>query len=183
MRAFLLAAVLVATALALSACGGSGPTSGFTGFTAQTGTAPQTSTGPKLPAPGQFLSVDAAARRVTITLIAGYDGTNNGFNFDGYSRELLWTVHVVCENRGSLRHSCAVVSGAASSEPAFPGAETPQPTIGLDQGHTAQFTFRAAKAGSYRFACLVPGHEDARMWDPLKVASGGKPSVASLLAQ
>lgn len=148
-----------------------------------------TPAGPNLPSPHRFLSIDAGAHQVTITLIAGYDGANSGFNFDGYSRELLWTVprgwtvRVVCTNRGSLRHSCAVVDGAASATPAFPGAATPQPVIGLESGHTATFTFRARKTGVYRFACLVPGHEVARMWDPLKIVAGGKPSVVSLLAR
>jgi hypothetical protein len=38
------------------------------------------------PPPSQFLAVDAHRHRVTITLIASYDGENGGFNFDGYSR-------------------------------------------------------------------------------------------------
>jgi len=79
------------------------------------------------PPPHKFLAVDARRHRVTITLIASYDGTNNGFNFDGYSRFLMWTVprgwtiHVVCKNRGPLRHSCAVVHGPDSAKPAFRG--------------------------------------------------------------
>ena len=44
------------------------------------------------PPPSRFLAVDAQRHRVTITLIASYDGTNGGFNFDGYSRYLMWTV-------------------------------------------------------------------------------------------
>ena len=121
-------------------------------------------------------------------MIASYDAENSGFNFDGYSRYLMWTVprgwavRVVCKNRGPLRHSCAVVKGAASVKPAFRGAATPQPRIGLEAGHTARFSFRAAKKGVYRFACLVPGHEGARMWDVFKVTRGGKPSVVDLLA-
>src|SRR5947207_14528356 len=89
------------------------------------------------PPPHRFLAVDAHRHRVTITLIASYDGTNGGFNFDGYSRSLMWTVprgwkvHVVCENRGPLRHSCGVVQGAGSTKPAFRGAATPQPLVGL----------------------------------------------------
>ena len=140
------------------------------------------------PPPGQFLAVDAHRHRVTITLIASYDGTNNGFNFDGYSRFLMWTVprgwtiHVVCKNRGPLRHSCAVVHGPDSAKPAFRGAATPQPLIGLEEGHTASFTFRASRTGVYRFACLVPGHEAARMYDVLKIARRGKPSVVDLQA-
>jgi len=141
------------------------------------------------PPPSRFLAVDAQRHKVTITLIASYDGENGGFNFDGYSRELMWTVprgwtvRVVCENRGPLRHSCAVVRNAGSTTPAFRGATTPQPRIGLEAGHTARFTFRASRTGVYRVACLVPGHESARMWDVLKVTRGGRPSVVDLRAK
>jgi FtsP/CotA-like multicopper oxidase with cupredoxin domain len=140
------------------------------------------------PPPGRFLAVDAHRHRVTITLIASYDGTNGGFNFDGYSRYLMWTVprgwtvRVVCENRGPLRHSCAVVNGAGSTAPAFQGAATPRPFVGLEAGGTARFTFRASRTGVFRFACLVPGHEDARMWDVLKVTRGSRPRVVDLRA-
>jgi Sulfocyanin (SoxE) domain len=141
------------------------------------------------PSPGRFLAVDARDHRATITLIASYDGENGGFNFDGYSRELMWTVprgwtvRVVCENRGPLRHSCAVVRGPDSAKPAFRGASTPQPQIGLEAGHSTTFTFRASRTGVYRFACLVPGHELARMWDVLRIVRSGKPSVVDLQAR
>jgi hypothetical protein len=140
------------------------------------------------PPPSRFLSVDAHRHRVTITLIASYDGTNGGFNFDGYSRYLMWTVprgwtvRVVCENRGPLRHSCAVVRDAGSTRPAFRDAATPRPPLGLEAGVTARFTFRARRRGVYRFACLVPGHEDARMWDVLRIMRGGRPRVVDLRA-
>jgi hypothetical protein len=141
------------------------------------------------PPPRKFLAVDAHRHRVTITLIASYDGENEGFNFDGYSRFLMWTVprgwtvHVVCKNRGPLRHSCAVVNGANSVKPAFRGAAIPHPQIGLEAGHSAGFTFRASRDGVYRFACLVPGHETARMWDVLKIVRHGRPSVVDLQAR
>jgi hypothetical protein len=141
---------------------------------------------PPPPRPAQFLRADARTHTATITLIASYDSANSGFNFDGYSRELMWTVprgwkvRVICKNRGPLRHSCAVVSGATSTKPAFAGAATPQPKSGLAPGATARFSFRATKVGVYRFACLVAGHEDARMWDVFKVTRRGKPSVVDL---
>jgi hypothetical protein len=141
------------------------------------------------PSPSRFLAVDAHRHRITITLIASYDGTNGGFNFDGYSRELMWTVprgwtvRVKCENRGPLRHSCAVVRGAGSTTPAFRGAASPQPLIGLEAGHTAGFAFRASKIGVYRLTSLVSGQEEARMWDVLKITRGGKPSVVDLQAK
>jgi len=138
------------------------------------------------PAPAQFLHVDAAHRIAIVTLYAGYNGENNGFNFDGYGRgELLvsvprgWRVRVRCTNRASLRHSCAVVKGPMTITPAFRGATVPHPIAGLLRGQSATFTFVASKAGSYRFACLVPGHEDARMWDVLEVTKGGKPSITA----
>jgi hypothetical protein len=143
----------------------------------------------KPPPPSRFLAVDAQQRRATITLIASYDGTNGGFNFDGYSRQLMWTVprgwtvRVMCQNRGPLRHSCAVVHGPDSARPAFRGASTPQPQIGLEAGTSASFTFRASRTGVFRFACLVPGHELARMWDVLKIVLSGKPSVVDLQAK
>lgn len=138
------------------------------------------------PPPHKFLAVDAARHRVTITLIASYDGENGGFNFDGYSGYLMWTVprgwtvHVLCKNRGPLRHSCAVVNGPDSVKLAFRGAATPRPQTGLDPGQSARFTFRASKTGVFRLACLVPGHESARMYDVLKITRGGKPSVVDL---
>ena len=141
------------------------------------------------PPPRKFFAVDAHRHRVTITLIASYDGANGGFNFDGYSRFLMWTVpkgwtvRVVCQNRGPLRHSCAVVDNAGSTKPAFRGASTSQPRLGLEAGHTARFTFRASRKGVYRFACLVRGHEEARMWDVLKITRRGKPSVVDLQAK
>lgn len=140
----------------------------------------------KAPPPHNFLAVDAHRHRVTVTLIASYDDENRGFNFDGYSRFLMWTVprgwtvRVVCQNRGPLRHSCAVVRGPDSTQPAFRGAATPRPQLGLAAGQTARFTFRASKKGVYRFACLVRGHESARMYDVLKITRGGKPSVVDL---
>lgn len=138
------------------------------------------------PQPARFLTVDQRTHTAVITLIASYDGANSGFNFDGYSRLLMWKVprgwrvDVVCKNRGPLRHSCAVVRGPNTAQLAFPHASTPQPLLGLEAGTTARFSFRATKTGVFRFVCLVPGHEAARMWDVLQIAARGKPSVVDL---
>jgi hypothetical protein len=133
------------------------------------------------PSPAQFLHVDAKQRTAVVTLIAGYNGENNGFNFDGYGRgELLvrvpvgWRVVVDCENRGGMRHSCAIVKGSLAVTPAFGGAATQA----LSPGSNGTFSFVAGRAGSFRIACLVPGHEQARMWDVLDVTRGGRPSIS-----
>ena len=122
-----------------------------------------------LVSPSRFLAIDARRHRVTLTLIASYDGANNGFNFDGYgggrlllSVPLGWRVRILCQNRGPLRNSCAVVAGYRI---AFPGAATAP----LSAGQIASFTFVASRRGTYRLASLVPGHEEARMYDVLDV--------------
>ena len=134
------------------------------------------------PSPTQFLHVEAKQRTAIVTLIAGYNGENNGFNFDGYGRgELMvsvplgWRVRVTCTNRGALTHSCAVVPGPMTITPSFRGAATPI----LPPGSTTKFSFVASRVGSYRLACLVPGHEEARMWDVLEVTRGGKPAITA----
>jgi len=138
------------------------------------------------PDPRQFLHVDTRNKTAALTLVAGYDSANNGFNFDGYGRgELLatvplrWRVRVTCVDRGGMRHSCAVVDGPMTARPAFAGASVPDPTYGLEQGQSATFSFVASRTGSFRLACLVPGHEEARMWDVLEVTRGGKPSISA----
>ena len=128
------------------------------------------------PNPAQFLHVDAKHKIAAVTLVAGYDGENNGFNFDGYGRgELLvsvpngWRVRVTCSNRAPVPNSCAVVRGPMTITPAFRGASTPNPLQGVPLGQKVTFTFVASRVGSYRFASLVAGHEDARQWDVLEV--------------
>jgi len=133
---------------------------------------------------GRWLSWNAASRTASLTLVAGLNGANNGFNFDGYGRGRLlvriplgWRVTVTCRNAGSMRHSCAIVRGPMTVVPAFPGATTPDPVLGLAKGKTARFTFTASRAGTYRIACLVPGHEEARMWDVLDVGGVKRPTI------
>jgi hypothetical protein len=134
------------------------------------------------PNPAQFLHVEAKQRTAIVTLVAGYDGENNGFNFDGYGRgELLlsvprgWRVRVTCTNRGALDHSCAIVPGPMTVTPSFRGAATPI----LPPGSTTKFSFVASRVGTYRIACLVSGHEEARMYDVLEVTRGGKPRITA----
>jgi hypothetical protein len=138
------------------------------------------------PNPAQFLHVDKKHKIAAVTLVAGYDGENNSFNFDGYGRgELLvsvpqgWRVRVTCSNRAPVPNSCAVVRGPMTITPAFRGASTPNPLQGVPLGQKVTFTFVASRVGSYRFASLVAGHEDARQWDVLEVTRGGKPSISA----
>jgi hypothetical protein len=119
-------------------------------------------------------------------MLAGLGSSNAGFNFDGYGRgELLatvpqgWRVTVACDNRGSRRASCSVVTGARSATIAFPGATVPDPVQGLTPGGKAQFSFRAAHTGSFRITSLVPGQAEARMYAVLLVARAARPSITA----
>ena len=138
------------------------------------------------PNPDGYFVVNASRHSVQLTLLAGLDGSNDGFNFDGYGRgEMLvsvpvgWRLVVVCASHGSARFSCAVVRNSLSTQPAFRGAASPSPTVGLDPGGKATFSFVAARVGTYRIASLVPGQEQARMWDVLDVTRGGRPSISA----
>ena len=132
----------------------------------------------------RWLKVAGSPKTVSLVLIAGYNDANNGFNFDGYGRGMLlvriplgWRVLVTCRNASSLRHSCAVASGTQSTGPAFPGAATPAPIVGLLGGRVDRFGFVAGHAGSYRLTSFVPGDEQARLWDVLVVGGVTRPSL------
>jgi hypothetical protein len=136
-------------------------------------------------APSRILAWNGHTHVARLTLLAGLGGENNGFNFDGYGRgELLIAVPlgsrvtVDCENRGGRNASCAVISGALATTPAFPGAASPDAAEGLDPGAKATFSFRATRAGSFRIASLVPGQEQARMFAVLVVRHVARPSVS-----
>lgn len=133
---------------------------------------------------GNWLSYATATRTATLTLVSAYDTSNNGFNFDGYSKGALkvsvpegWKVVVDCSNHAPLNHSCAIVRNATASAPAFPGAAIKDPQKGLAQGKQQTFRFKASRTGSYRIACLVPGHEPAGMWETLRVTAKGLPTL------
>lgn len=136
--------------------------------------------------PGQYFVADARSRTVHLTLLAGLGDGNSGFNFDGYGRGELqvsvplgWRLLIDCDNRGGSRASCTVIRNALATTPAFPGATSPSPIRGLDPGAEASFSFKLTRTGTFRIASLVPGQEQARMWDVLEVTRGGKPTISA----
>lgn len=124
-----------------------------------------------------------------LLLVGAADGSDGGFNFDGYGAgemkvqvPLGWRVDVTCKNASNiLSHSCAIVKDRRLSPEAapiaFPGASTPAPHQGVPPGGVVSFRFVASKAGVYRIACLVSGHEADGMWDWLNVTKRGLPSL------
>lgn len=131
----------------------------------------------------KWMSYDSATKTANLTLEAGVLGINNQLNFDGHadgsldvSVPLGWKVVVNFSNVGSINHSAAVVAPGGSSV-VFPGASTPSPTTGEPPGSKDTFSFVASQVGSYRIACLLPGHEALGMWATFDVTSGGLPTI------
>jgi len=133
----------------------------------------------------KFISVNASMQEVTFTVVAAYNSNNGGFNFDGFSNGNLvfkvpvgWKVTIICQNHAkNLPHSCSIVPGAGTKMLAFGGASSPNPTQGVPPGGSQTFSFTPNKTGTFRIACLVPGHEEAGMWDTFLVTSSGTPAL------
>jgi hypothetical protein len=137
----------------------------------------------------RWLTVNAKAHAVTLTVIAGYNDALGGFNFDGYGRGQMvvsvpagYHVNVIFYNRGKYPHSVAVVAYAhrgdtAGYTPAFHGAISPDAANGIMAGTVQRFSFVAGKVGTYALVCAVSGHEGVGMWDVLKVTRGGQASL------
>ena len=181
-------ALTALAAFALAACGGSA--SGGTqpsGAPSRSSPATVASAAPSVDvsAPPLSFQADPATKSVSFHLVAAHSQANSGFNFNGYGGGRLavtvpegWKVSVICENRGPLNHSCAIVRGPTDSQPAIVGASSPNPVSGQPAGATTTFDFTAHGQGTYRIACLVPGHEQAGMWDTFTITgAGGQPTA------
>lgn len=138
---------------------------------------------------GPWLSWDASTHTATLTLVAGYNTSQSGFNFNGagqgnmvISVPMGTHVQVAFSNKGALPHSAVITawsnrSGTSSFPTAFSGSSSANPTSGIAAGTTQHFSFTADKVGKYALVCAVPGHAAAGMWDVFTVTSGGQPSV------
>lgn len=129
---------------------------------------------------------DLAAGRGPVarfSLVAGQTPANGGLNFNGATGgHLVLTVpegaqvELTLVNQGALPHSLQVVPEAttppptAEAQPAFPGAETPNPQVGAGPGQTAQASFVASRPGRYLLICGVPGHAVVGMYAVLEVS-------------
>lgn len=137
--------------------------------------------------PPLSLISDVGAKTVSFALVSGYDVANSGFNFDGFFGGDVevdvpqgWSVTITCSNKGPLNHSCAVVADEVATQPLFAGAATSNPGAGLPAGQQAGFTFKPDRTGTFRIACLVPGHEPEGMWVVFKVVGSGFPAAYSV---
>jgi sulfocyanin len=137
-----------------------------------------------------WLVVNARARAVTLTLIAGYRGGGFDFNGDSNGKMVIsvpagYKVNVIFSNRGAAPHSAVFTlynkrTSVSGFPLAFPGAGSPNYRSGIGKGKTQRFSFMANKVGKYALVCAVPGHAAAGMWDVFQVTRGGKATISGV---
>lgn len=135
--------------------------------------------------PADFLRLSSQPNTVKITLIAAYSNDNYGMNFNGASHGRAtyviptgWKVEVDFINPSPVPHSAVIVDRDQTKklqvgEPAFQGASTPNPVIGIS-ANKASFKFTADEAGDYAIACGFPSHSSAGHWIALQVSASAK---------
>jgi sulfocyanin len=124
-----------------------------------------------------------AAATAAFSIVAGQGAANGGLNFNGTDKgRLIITVPVgavvklTLINKGDLPHSLQVIPfttalpATAVKQPAFPGAETPHPDVGIMKGQTAAVQFTATKPGKYLLICGFPGHALLGMYASFEVS-------------
>ena len=133
-----------------------------------------------------------AAATAAFAVVASQTPANGELNFNGADKgRLVITVPVgaavqlTLSNKGSLPHSLQIIPytdhppAQATPAPAFPGAETKNPTVGIIKGQTAVAQFTASKPGKYLLMCGFPGHALLGMYGIFEVSpsAAAKPSL------
>ncbi|TMI93830.1 MAG: hypothetical protein E6H00_00670 [Bacillati bacterium ANGP1] len=142
-----------------------------------------------LPGPGRAAAGGAAA---TFSIVAAQTPANGELNFNGADKGRLMitvpegaAVDLTLTNKGSLPHSLEIIPytkqlpAMALATPAFPGAVTKDPQVGINKGQTAVVRFTAAKPGKYLLICGFPGHALLGMYGLFEVSPSAatKPSL------
>ena len=128
-----------------------------------------------------WMKADAAAKKVKLDIIAGFNANNGALNFNGYFTGDMtvvvpvgWTVEIAFKNNDAmLPHSLLVTKPyppdhvpeiAGTDQVAIPRAYTDNPDQGIPSPKTDRVTFTAKTAGDYDFFCGAPGHGQGGMW-------------------
>ena len=107
------------------------------------------------------------ARTVTVVMTDG-DGSMK-FTPDHVDVKKGEQVRFVIRNEGALKHEFTLASVKDNDKHAemmqkFPDMEHDDPNAkSVDPGKTAEILWRFSKAGTFEFACLIPGHREAGM--------------------
>lgn len=140
-----------------------------------------------------WMTVDEAARTVTMEIDAGADDANNRWNFNGlYAGEGSitvpegYTVTIEFTNSDPTQpHSLGIGEAMdtypatfENPQPVFAGAMTSNPnTSGTPSNESETIEFTTDTAGDYAMICYVPGHAVAGMVIPFTVSAEGEAGV------
>lgn len=119
-----------------------------------------------------FLKQDTAKKEVEVFIIATFDKSNYGMNFNGISKSeggyeipLGWKVKVTFCNNSDVPHSVMVVETDIAERkinlgdtPYFDGATTPKPNTLGTTSKIEKFEFTPDETGDFAFACGFPTH-------------------------
>ncbi len=151
-----------------------------------------TTTTAGLTMPG-WMVVDASGQTVQLDIQAGSDPVNNYWNFNGLyagsgaiTVPAGYTVTINFHNADPAQpHSVGIHEKMdtypamfESTEPAFAGAISSNPTTGTAPGQAETITFTTGNAGEYAMVCYVPGHAVAGMVVPFHVSADGSAGVS-----
>jgi sulfocyanin len=133
--------------------------------------------------------VTTQGKLVHLTVIAGWNNMNAGFNFNGAAHgQMVVTVPLgdkvvaTFKNNVAVFHDVDIIPYTTplpshSVTPAFPGSCSPLPSFRPRPGgpppssnKPQTFAFVASKPGTYMIICGVPGHALAGMWDTFVVS-------------
>ena len=139
-----------------------------------------------------WMTVDKAAKTVTLDIVAGKTDANNHWNFNGYARGEAtivvpegFTVTLNFKNEDPVMvHSIGVGQRMdafpamfENPSPVFAGAMSSNPTDMVNAtktGASETLTFVVDKAGDYALICFIPAHATTGMWIGFSVSSDGK---------
>lgn len=105
----------------------------------------------------------------TITVVMSDDNGTMKFTPERVDVKKNEQVRFVIQNKGMLKHEFTLASVQDNDKHAvlmqkFPGMEHDDPNAkSVDPGKSAEILWRFSKAGSFEFACLIPGHREAGM--------------------
>lgn len=106
------------------------------------------------------------ARTVTV-IMSDSDGMK--FTPDHLAVKKGEQVHFVIQNKGALKHEFMLASVTDNEKHAklmqkYPDMEHEDPNAAsVEPGKSAEILWRFTKAGTFEFACLIPGHREGGM--------------------
>jgi sulfocyanin len=146
-----------------------------------------------------WMKIDAAAKRVSLDIVAGFNANNGALNFNGYFTGDMtvvvpegWTVDIHFKNNDAmLPHSLLLTKPYAKdhfpdqagvNDVAIPRAYTDNPDQGIPSPRTDMVEFIARDPGPYYFLCGVPGHGQGGMWTRFTVDAAASAPYVTIAA-